>query len=298
MKKIIVLLIALVGFPLASYADPLVVGVLEQPQCKEQEKTMARLLFVKVGSRWISLDDEYQTPKNLNLTKSSWTIAFDGRNLGTIKLIDPNPNAPILKDWYYGRDKLYEPVNLEKLPKLKNTSSAFSGWCSAPAIRPLVLVSHANYSDPERWKPFSPDHSYVPKLFEPLKLAIGNFKVVRCKQTKDGERAEPWDYKSKDLVLYKSYRSKSGLELVSIGIDHEKSGCEFLAEPQWSRHLFLIDGKKIEFLGSQMELLDAGDYDKDGRSEFLFWYSSYNKDGYVLVYDGRRQKAEYLWSYH
>jgi len=298
MKTIIVLLVALVSFPLTSFADPLVVGVLEQPQCKENEKTSARLLFVKVGSRWLPLDDEYQTPKNLSLTKPSWTIAFDGRNLGNIKLVDPNPKAPTLKDWYYGRDKLYEPARSEKLPKVINITKAFSGWCTVPMFRPVVLVSRSNYGDPEKWKPFSPGHSYLMKLFEPLKLAIGKFKVVRCKKTKDGEQAEPWEYKPRDLVLYKCYRSKSGLELVSIGIDHEKTGCEFLAEPQWSRHLFLIDGEKIEFLGNQMELVDAGDYDKDGHSELLFWFSAYDKDGYVLVYDGQRQKAEYLWSYH
>ena len=47
-----------------------------------------------------------------------------------------------------------------------------------------------------------------------------------------------------------------------------------------------------------MELVDAGDYDGDGRSELLFWRGGYNRDGYVLVFDELRQKVEYTWSYH
>ena len=46
-----------------------------------------------------------------------------------------------------------------------------------------------------------------------------------------------------------------------------------------------------------MELIDAGDYDNDGKSELLFWYSGYNRDGYILIYDDFRKSAEYIWGY-
>jgi hypothetical protein len=47
-----------------------------------------------------------------------------------------------------------------------------------------------------------------------------------------------------------------------------------------------------------MDLLDAGDYDGDGRSEVLFWSSGEDVDGYVLMYDGFTKSAEFKWSYH
>jgi len=45
-------------------------------------------------------------------------------------------------------------------------------------------------------------------------------------------------------------------------------------------------------------LLDVGDYDKDGKSEVLFWSSGYNEDGYVLYYDDFRKKVPFKWHYH
>jgi len=64
--------------------------------------------------------------------------------------------------------------------------------------------------------------------------------------------------------------------------------------PAW----YLIDGESIDYLGSEMTLLDAGDYDGDGESELLFWHSGYNSDGYVLIYRDFHEKAEFLWNYH
>jgi len=53
----------------------------------------------------------------------------------------------------------------------------------------------------------------------------------------------------------------------------------------------------IEFLGREMRLVDAGDFDADGQSDLLFWHSGYNENGYVLLYDDPRCEAEYTWSY-
>jgi len=297
MKATLWLLVISLAIPFSSTANPLVMGVLEQPQCKTGQKTLARLLFAKSGGHWVALKNEYETPKNLNLTLPNWTIAINCRNLGNIKLRDPNPSAPTLKDWYYGRDKLYEPVNVEKVPIIKNESKSFRGWCNTPMSRPLVIVSQPNFSDPEEWKPFSPDQSYKQRLHVPLKLVIGRFKAIRC-TTKGGEHPVPWEFKPEDLIFYKSYRSGSGQELVCIGLDPGKIGCDNPPLPEWSGNWFLLDSDKIEFLGNEMELVDAGDYDKDGRSELLFWHSGYNRDGYVLIYDHFRQKVEYIWNYH
>jgi hypothetical protein len=51
-------------------------------------------------------------------------------------------------------------------------------------------------------------------------------------------------------------------------------------------------------LGSELSLVDAGDYDADGESELLFWYSGYNQDGYTLLFDGLRKQVSYRWKYH
>jgi hypothetical protein len=52
------------------------------------------------------------------------------------------------------------------------------------------------------------------------------------------------------------------------------------------------------YLGADLTLVDAGDYDADGVSELLFWQTKYNEDGYVLFDSSFDARCEYRWSYH
>jgi hypothetical protein len=296
MKKLLLLACALLIFPFITHAGPSIIGVLEQPQCAKEKKLSVRVLFVKDSTVWKALDDAAVANK-LNLVSLKWTVAFDGRNLGSLKITDASPSAPPINAWYYKRDKLFEVPTGQKIPTVKNDSESFMGWCNVPEYRPLVLVSEPNFVDPEKWKSFMPAPYYKQKLYVPLKLVIGRFKAFRCVNVPEYHMV-PFDFQPDDLVLYKSFRSAAGRELVSIGLDPKKINCDGPPEPEWSGNWFIVDGDKLEFLGNQMEMVDAGDYDKDGCSELLFWHSGYNRDGYILIYNGLKQKTEYLWGYH
>ena len=47
-----------------------------------------------------------------------------------------------------------------------------------------------------------------------------------------------------------------------------------------------------------MHLVDAGDYDHDGKSEVLFTIEDYNRGGYRLLYDDFQKQALFEFSYH
>jgi hypothetical protein len=47
-----------------------------------------------------------------------------------------------------------------------------------------------------------------------------------------------------------------------------------------------------------MWLVDAGDDDKDGKSELVFSISRYNSGGYVLFYDDFKKRAIFQFSNH
>ena len=47
-----------------------------------------------------------------------------------------------------------------------------------------------------------------------------------------------------------------------------------------------------------MWLVDAGDYDNDGKSEFLFCIDQYNRGGYKLFYDDFKKRAVFQFNYH
>jgi hypothetical protein len=47
-----------------------------------------------------------------------------------------------------------------------------------------------------------------------------------------------------------------------------------------------------------MWLVDAGDYDNDGRSELVFSIDDYDLGGYRLFYDHFKKESVFEFSYH
>jgi hypothetical protein len=57
------------------------------------------------------------------------------------------------------------------------------------------------------------------------------------------------------------------------------------------------DGKAM-FIGAGIRLVDAGDYDNDGKSEVMFAINRYDEGGYELFYDDFKGHAVFQFSYH
>ena len=69
--------------------------------------------------------------------------------------------------------------------------------------------------------------------------------------------------------------------------------------PSLFRILCYIDkNNKISFLHDELQFIDHGDFDNDGKDEYLFWYSIHNNDGYVMYYDDFSKSVECIWTYH
>jgi hypothetical protein len=47
-----------------------------------------------------------------------------------------------------------------------------------------------------------------------------------------------------------------------------------------------------------MWLVDAGDYDNDGKSELVFSIDRYNRGGYELFYDDFKKRTIFEFGYH
>lgn len=286
--------IALALAALACQAEPTQIGVVEQPQCAEIPAERARVMFVEAEGGWrsVNADEHAPVPKVEGL---NWTIGFNGKALGRLTLKDTSPGVPRQSDVFFERDKLYKPFG--KITQIPNPAHLFEGWCAAPTARPLVIVSKPQVANPAEWKAVEAAADIRHQLYPPLRLVLGRTQVMHCTDGQ-GKKSLPFVYKETDLIPGRAYRSRSGDMLLSIGLDAQKYGCDGAPGAEWSTHWFFLHQGEIDFIGNEMELVDAGDYAGDGKTEFLFWKSGYDNDGYVLIFDDLRQEVSYMWSYH
>jgi len=78
-------------------------------------------------------------------------------------------------------------------------------------------------------------------------------------------------------------------------IDCEDTEAGFEIDDAW----FAVGvDKSVQYLDSGMWLVDAGDYDNDGKSELVFAIDRYNRGGYELFYDDFKQHSTFEFSYH
>ncbi len=285
----IVLAILLAAFE-GLHAQEVVLGVLEEVSVAGKNSAAARLLFAKEKDRWIALEDSRLCAR-YELTGKEWVMACNGRNVGAVHLKDIPLAESEFYAWSYKRDKIYSVDTADTVPKIKAESGRFTRKGTVFECRPLLLVSKPFINDPDKWRPFLPGPEYRSRLHQPLKLVIGRFKALRCRENE----MVPFRFKSEDIVIGRSYKSSKGPMLISAGLDPKKTNCGGQAQPEWSSNWFLIAGSSVDHMGRGMELVECGDFDNDGRSELLFWQSGYNQGGYVLVYDGFERKAEYIW---
>ena len=278
-------------------SEPILIGVLDEKQQCDSSKVAderALIMFAKAANGWISLDSEDFPDIKVNWNHK-WTVAFDGRSLGTVNLKSVSPSYKKDSDWFYPGELWLAPIG--KFPSMKNASKSFGGWCDTPKFRPLVLVSKSNVKDPAGWKPFKAGAEYKEMLFESLSNVLKREQVVNCRNPEQ-EKADPYAFKTEDLRIIAGYRSTDGSILISIGLNPENYHCDGPMDAAWLDHWFRIRNSQIDFIGEDLQLIDAGDYDADGTSEVMFWSSGYNKDGYVLYYDDLLKRVEFKWNYH
>jgi hypothetical protein len=163
--------------------------------------------------------------------------------------------------------------------------------------RPLVLVSKPFVSDPDGWHrlkiPPTPVAALIRKQFR------RDFPhAVRCKDEEAVKR--DWRFPASSLSLLSTYASNKETFLVEASLD--AGNCGYIDDPNdpLANPWFLVSAdRNVRRIGSFMELLDAGDYDNDGRSELIFFLSQpEDTDGFMLFDADLKKRATFTWTYH
>jgi hypothetical protein len=227
---------------------PLYLGVVEFSGTGSR----VRVAFEFRNEHWTPMPQNSREPAGV-----SWTIALDGRKL------EPPP------------------------PRIREGAKKFENWLGTPPFRPLVVVSQANFRDPDRWKPFRAPAAMLGET----RVA---FEVGKVQATCQGEPVEIRPERDLRLVP-EAYRSAQGYMLLALKFDIPKDVGEGIqCETIW----FLRKGDGFHYVGAGLALLDAGDYDADGTSEIIFAKSGYNLDGYVLLSVKDASTQSFVWTYH
>ncbi len=274
-----------------------ILGVLEDlpAETGEPDLRVVRAVFQKLGDEWVPFPAQAQSYRDLQSLPASypkqltWTVLFNGRSLGTVKAETPSffrSNSQV---------GIQEIISDDPVPVVGEKSTAFSGFRGTPLYRPLVALSRPNFSDAETWKPAQLSLDLITTARRLFRVRFP--KASNC--TNSGSKATAWPYSDEDIKILKTYVSNKQVSLIELSLTGW--ACETIAEyggpfdGQW----YAADAAgNLSFLGTDMSLVDAGDYDNDGSSELLFSIDGRSLGGYRLYYGSFTRSAEFVFNFH
>jgi len=263
-----------------------------QPGVSSQR--FVRPAFEKTRSGWRNI-----VPDSLP-ARMTWTVAFDGRDLGQIKCET---------GWSgYGTGRRGVPPKTlvqtiitpaAATPSVGAPSGKYAPMGMGPTKgrRPLVVVSAPNFGNPDGWKRVTPLPDSIAAL---VRLAFRRDfpHLSRCRDEAIVQR--DWSFPDSELKLPIAYASNKNSFLVES--DLNAGNCGYVDDPNdplsdpW---FFVSANGTVRRLGGFLTLLDAGDYDNDGKSELIFLLSQPEATEGFLLYDADlRKQASLIWNYH
>jgi hypothetical protein len=266
-----------------------------------------RVAFAKRDGKWVAYRSDVGDLEELNAARRSfpesvtWTITFDGKSRGRLESALPDR-------WLY-----YAHIGVQLIrpnsavPRFGKPTADFEPFgADTPVYRPVVLVSQPQASQLQTSQlqtsqlQTSQLRVHDPQKWKPAKLGNGDLRRVLADFRRQVRtESSGVEFSDGDVRPDKVYRSAAGEVLFALAIRGPKPPADGPPGPAWSPHWFVANGAEpIRFLGSEMALIDAGDYDNDGQSEVVFLKVSYNFTGYMLFFDDFRQSVEFGWSYH
>ncbi|MDD2806265.1 MAG: hypothetical protein PHV33_11985 [Elusimicrobiales bacterium] len=218
---------------------------------------------------------------------NKWTVLERGRSVGQVASRDN-------EKYYRSMD-----VGAQQAGDLPETvfkgkrDLQFSGWAGCAVFKPVVLSAFEPKADKEGWK----------KVSTSIKLTEGIFSVIKqnvrelFRETDAGNVL--FDYKIGDLYAAEQYSSNAKRNIVAFRFKPDSGAKDIVGESSEAFYWVSVSsGTAPQFLGAGLQLIDFADYDSDGATEFLFWLSGYNLDGYKIFWNGFKDSETFSWKYH
>jgi hypothetical protein len=242
---------------------------------------IVRLSFQKQGNSWIPLDSEKFQKYN------KWSVLERAQVIGQVV------SGDMEKSGRYMDSGAQRPGDLPAEALKGERGLQFSGWAGCPVYKPAVLSVAAPKDDREGWARVSPNIKLTPRLFRIIKENVGDL----YRETDSGN--ELFDYKIGDLHAVEQYSSKHNRNILAFRFKPGSGAQDITGGSSEALYwVSLSSGSAPKFMGAGLKLIDFSDYDSDGATEFLFWLSGYNLDGYKIFWNGFKNSETFSWKYH
>jgi len=236
---------------------------------------------------------------NLN-QRIIWTVAFDGKNLAKVAS-EPISRAP--------SEKVSGPNNTHAtltpaadIPVIGKPDGRFSGNFGRVVRRPLVVVSQPNFTDPDEWKPRRVPDQVMTGVRSRFRNTFHH--VRQCDSSGEALKTD-WNYPDSEVAVIKSYGSNKGAFIIETKLRdnhclYDVNGNDYQSLGG-NQIFYAAPNRDVIYLGLQWQLVDAGDYDGDGRSEVIFYVAEgkdidVESEGYVLFYDDFQHNVRLTWN--
>ncbi len=298
MRNYTVLIIFVAASLTNACGQSITLGILEENAghyAGESNYRDVRVVFQKKDNEWRTFPSDCNNQDCLKTISRAypgevaWTVTFDGKNIGQVA-------SRTRTDFkWYGDIGQQEITSKEPVPTIGTRSREFGGYGEATVYRPLVANSQPYFNDPDKWKPFV----VTPELTHVLQASFRKKFPKLCHLSEvDHSTLEPLPYRNLAVKVVKAYASVSGWMVARLhleAVDCADTEAGFDIDDPW----FVVDPKKsTEYLDSGMWLVDAGDYDNDGKSELVFSINRENQGGYEIYYDDFKKHASFQFNYH
>ncbi|EQD53123.1 hypothetical protein B2A_06322, partial [mine drainage metagenome] len=291
------LFILLFWFPfIRSFARGEALGVLEQVPGVYAGQASAyriRAIFHKDGERWKSFPSDCSNQECLKRVTSQypkeirWLLGFKGAELGT--LVGRTP-----KDFgFYAQVGLQDIIGGDSVAKiLRNGFIKYEGW-DADIARPLLIANTNPYfSIPDGW-------SKVKLGSDTARVLQNSFRArFPALFHTSGKRAErnAYQYCRVKISVIKAYASFEKWVLADLRPSNAADCHKLRNLNKYDDSWFLLKPNEAsKYLGSGMWLIGIGDYDNDGKPEFIFVRERRNQGGYELFYADFQKNATFLF---
>ena len=297
LRVVLVSTLILAGLAQSRSGPSVILGVVEDlpgNYADAPRQRSVRVVFKKAGSDWQQYPSDCPDQPCLKNVMAeypaevTWTLALDGKQLGQISSRNP------AKLEFYSSAGQQEITSGGPLPTVGKRSKEFGTFLTDEAYRPLVAVSRPYFKDPDGWKA---GHLSAPQLALVHQQFRKQFPKL-CRLDEKGESGvRPYAYRDQDVKPGKVYGSRNGWFIAELHVNAYDCDDErgYPLDNQW----FAIGPQRsARYLDEGMWLVDAGDYDNDGKSELLFCIDQYNRGGYKLFYDDFNKRAVFQFHYH